>query len=76
MYVCICHAVTDGDIANAVSAGVSSVEELSDNLGLGTGCGSCVELAATVMSSQRGKCRDFAVRPGATAGVYRYSPAL
>ena len=45
MYVCICHGVTDHDIRRAAEAGVRSVSELTMRTGLGSGCGSCVEMA-------------------------------
>ena len=42
MYVCLCNAVTDSQIAQAVRGGCRDVADLSRELGLGTGCGSCL----------------------------------
>ena len=45
LYVCICHGVTDHDIRRAAESGVRTVSELTMRTGLGSGCGSCVEMA-------------------------------
>lgn len=42
MYVCICRAVTDRRIREACGAGVTTLSELREQTGLGTGCGKCV----------------------------------
>jgi bacterioferritin-associated ferredoxin len=49
MYICICHAVTDTDIRDAVDNGVSSFSELSFKTGCSTQCGSCLSRAREVM---------------------------
>jgi len=49
MYICICHAVTDSTIRQAVHRGASSFRELSFNTGCGTQCGSCVSEVRKVM---------------------------
>ncbi|WP_460454375.1 (2Fe-2S)-binding protein [Arenimonas aestuarii] len=49
MYVCLCHGVTDHDIRRAAEAGCTSVSELTMRTGLGSGCGSCGELAAEIL---------------------------
>jgi bacterioferritin-associated ferredoxin len=49
MYVCICKAVNDTAIKNAVSEGVNNFRDLSSRTGCGTQCGSCVKLAREVM---------------------------
>ncbi|MFA7097596.1 MAG: (2Fe-2S)-binding protein [Gammaproteobacteria bacterium] len=41
MYVCICNAVTDADIRQAVEDGVQSMADLSRVLGVGSQCGRC-----------------------------------
>ena len=41
MFVCICSAVSDHDIVNAINDGVSSFEEMQDNLGVAKTCGAC-----------------------------------
>ena len=53
MYVCICHGVTDHDIRRAAEAGRASVAELTMRTGLGSGCGTCGELAGEILSEAR-----------------------
>ena len=45
MYVCICQAVTDQQIDQAVVDGVRSFNDLQEVLGVSTGCGVCTENA-------------------------------
>ncbi|MDJ1183981.1 (2Fe-2S)-binding protein [Roseofilum casamattae] len=59
MYVCICHAVTDRDIHQAVDTGASSVEMICDRLNVSTNCGQCLERAREVF--------DEAIAQGNTA---------
>ena len=42
MYVCLCRAVTDHQIRQAVENGVDNFRELRDALDVGTCCGRCV----------------------------------
>ncbi len=58
MYVCICHGVTDHDIRRAADAGVSSVAELTMRTGLGSGCGTCAEMAGELLADARAT-REF-----------------
>jgi bacterioferritin-associated ferredoxin len=45
MIVCICHRVSDRDIARAVREGCASFEDLQDGLRVATGCGRCRDCA-------------------------------
>ncbi|HEY5763124.1 MAG TPA: (2Fe-2S)-binding protein [Rhodocyclaceae bacterium] len=45
MYVCVCNAVTESDIDNAVAAGCTTLRELRESLGVGTCCGRCSDCA-------------------------------
>ncbi|MBV2121668.1 MAG: (2Fe-2S)-binding protein [Candidatus Thiodiazotropha sp. (ex Ctena orbiculata)] len=49
MYICVCHAVTDHDIRAAADNGVTSIEELGDELKVGTCCGRCKDCANKVL---------------------------
>ena len=51
MIVCICKAVSDRRIRNAVSEGASSLRDVSRELGVGTCCGKCVPQAREVLST-------------------------
>ncbi len=41
MYVCVCKAVTDTQIKQAINKGLSSKRELVKCLGVGGSCGKC-----------------------------------
>lgn len=49
MYVCICAAATDREIAKAVRDGATTLEDLAACLGVGTGCGCCRETAQAML---------------------------
>lgn len=55
MYVCICNAVTDNQIRRARDAGIGGLHELGEHLGVGTNCGSCVELALAILQEAPAK---------------------
>jgi len=53
MYVCLCEAVTDHEIRNAVEGGACSVAEVMLCTRAGTRCGSCrSEIADTVAAAR------------------------
>ena len=41
MYICLCKAVTDGQIRQAVHDGAGSLRAVRDELGIMTTCGKC-----------------------------------
>ena len=49
MYVCICNGVTERDILQAAEAGCRSVPELTMRTGAGANCGSCLDMAASLL---------------------------
>lgn len=49
MYVCVCNAVTERHIGDAVAEGCRSVRELRERLGVGACCGRCTACARQVM---------------------------
>ena len=49
MYVCICNSVTDGDIREAVDEGISTLDELRDELKVSSCCGRCADCARDVL---------------------------
>jgi bacterioferritin-associated ferredoxin len=54
MVICICHRVSDRDIARAAREGCASFEELQDELRVGTGCGACGDCAREVFGQHAG----------------------
>ncbi len=52
MIVCLCHRVSDRDIAAAVTAGCSDLDSLQDETRLGTGCGACLDCAQDILTSR------------------------
>lgn len=72
MYVCVCNAITDRDIARAAREGARNVSDLSAALGVATGCGTCKEMAQGLLDAAHGEASPPVTNPGA---VYRYVPA-
>ena len=71
MYVCVCNAVTEQDIFNAVAEGCSSLRQLREQLGVGACCGRCTGCAREVLrNSHPARARH---RP--TAAVPRQAAA-
>jgi bacterioferritin-associated ferredoxin len=53
MYVCICKAVTDKEIRRAAASGVGNLYELQDALGVAMHCGSCADLAESILNESQ-----------------------
>ena len=51
MYVCICHAVSENRLTDAIAAGARTEEEVGDACGAGTGCGSCLDRICDVLDA-------------------------
>jgi bacterioferritin-associated ferredoxin len=43
VYVCICFAVSESELGDAIAGGARTEEEVGDACAAGTGCGSCLE---------------------------------
>jgi bacterioferritin-associated ferredoxin len=56
MVVCICHRVSDRDIARAARSGCVSFDELQDELRIATACGACRECAQQMLESHHRAC--------------------
>lgn len=41
MFVCVCSAVSDSQIENAIDEGITSFEAMQDELGVAKTCGTC-----------------------------------
>ena len=49
MYICICNAITDRQIKEAVENGATTLGDLQFELGVATGCGRCMESAMELL---------------------------
>ena len=43
MYVCVCNAITEEQVRQAIAEGADSLDELCAVLGLGDQCGKCLD---------------------------------
>lgn len=56
MYVCVCRAVTDGDISKAVQQkGCCTMRDLRNELGVATQCGRCALTAKEILNEELAK---------------------
>jgi len=53
MYVCICNAVSEGDVHRCVSAGADSLKQVKKACGWKPGCGSCTARLTEVIGRSR-----------------------
>ncbi|MFA7505596.1 MAG: (2Fe-2S)-binding protein [Burkholderiaceae bacterium] len=52
MIVCVCNAISDQEIRASTELGISSFDDLQNELGVGTCCGLCQECAREVLEDQ------------------------
>ncbi len=50
MYVCICNAVTESQIVEAVKTGARTLEDLRQELGVSAQCGACADFARETLA--------------------------
>lgn len=50
MYVCVCNAVTERQVHEAINAGATTIKALNRQLGVGAQCGACVSCAKECLS--------------------------
>ena len=55
MYVCICNAITDKQIRKAAKSGATDLWKLQKELGVASGCGSCMEAASEILAEYRNR---------------------
>ncbi len=60
MYVCICHAVTDHQIVDAVDGGVQDIGQLGEHCGAGTNCGRCRDTAQELIDQRLAETISYA----------------
>jgi bacterioferritin-associated ferredoxin len=49
MYVCVCHAVTEGDVRDKAAAGATTPKAVRAACGMRPGCGACVRRIRSVL---------------------------
>jgi bacterioferritin-associated ferredoxin len=49
LYICICNAITERQVRDCARSGASSVDQLASELGVGSGCGRCLECAVDLL---------------------------
>ncbi len=52
MYVCICKKITDTQILQEVERGASTINEISEKLGVATQCGKCKKCAQKMIKQK------------------------
>lgn len=52
MYVCICHAISDRQLREAVERGASSLHEVQLQLPVASCCGGCEHFAREIIEAQ------------------------
>ncbi len=60
MFVCVCHAITDRDIHDAVDAGVDHVDQLEELCGAGSACGTCRYTAQELIDARLMESQSYA----------------
>ena len=73
MIVCVCHRVSDHDIAREVRQGCASFEALQDELRVATGCGSCTDCAQQTFD--HACARNAVMAMGASVGMVHRATA-
>jgi bacterioferritin-associated ferredoxin len=53
LYICICNAVTESAVRECARNGACSLEQLSFELGVGSGCGRCRDCAGELLRDLR-----------------------
>jgi bacterioferritin-associated ferredoxin len=49
LYICICNAITERQVRECARSGACSVDQLASELGVGAGCGRCIECATDLL---------------------------
>ncbi len=66
MYVCVCQAVTERQVRDAVMSGAQTMRELRQHLGVASECGRCARCASGILKECRA-CPNNLSEPQAPA---------
>lgn len=58
MYVCVCKAVTERQVRQAVNNGAQSLKDLRRELGVGHDCGQCAACARQCLEEMNGHSKS------------------
>lgn len=64
MYVCVCRAITEEQVRQAVAGGADSLAKLRETLGLGVDCAKCLEYAKRFLGNDNSGGGDPGDNPG------------
>lgn len=70
MYICICKAVTERQIHEAIDSGACTRKDISACLKAGTGCGKCNPEINSLLRRGRPEVRDSLLARAAEAAAY------
>lgn len=56
MYVCVCRAITERQVREAVGQGLNTVRDLRNQLGLASECGKCIRCAQGIIKECSNTC--------------------
>jgi len=60
MFVCLCSAITDRQIQEAVDGGIQNVSQLEELWGVGAGCGTCRDFAQQLIDTRLAQAIAYA----------------
>ena len=60
MYICICNAVTEKQVHQAIDAGAGSMDDLHRLLAVGSQCGNCRECARQCLNERSSQGQELA----------------
>ncbi len=72
MYVCLCHAVTERHIANAVNNGARRLRDLKSTLKITNGCGRCASCARKCLQTELSQAEVNQLEP--TSKDFHFTP--
>jgi bacterioferritin-associated ferredoxin len=50
MIVCVCNNISDREVRQAIELGITSMDELRNDLGVATCCGQCFDYAEEILN--------------------------
>jgi bacterioferritin-associated ferredoxin len=51
MIVCVCNNISDREVRQAIELGITSMDELRNDLGVATCCGQCFDYAEEILNA-------------------------